>query len=426
MQSNQFWAAAGKMLAVVAVALLVVLMLVPGASAARKYKVLYRFSGGVDGGQPNAGLIFDGAGNFYSTTYQGGTYGNGVVFELTPNSDGSWTESVLYSFTGGSDGGTPYSALTFDTKGNLYGTTGAGGAYGYGTVFQLTPTGGSWTETVIYSFTGGSDGANPWYGVTFDAAGILYSATSAGGVQGQGVVYKLTPNTDGSWTYGLLHSFTGGQDGSYPLYGGSLTFDTAGNLYGATSDGVDPWGYCPSGNDCGSIFEMTRQSDGSWKELVIFRFDGSHGLKPLSPVIFDSAGRLYGTASGGGGFYGTAFKLTRGAKGKWTETVLHEFGGDQDGAYPAGGVVFNKAGALFGTTALGEDLNGHCCVGQVFGLRHAKGEWNKWALHRFQDAPKDGANSSAPVVFDAAGNLFGTVENGGSSGNGVVFEMTAP
>src|SRR5215468_7698755 len=171
MKSNQLLAAAGKLLAVVAVALIVVLVLAPGASAARKYKVLYSFSGGADGGQPGAGLIFDGAGNLYSTTSQGGTYGNGVVFELIHNSDGSWTEGVLYSFTGGSDGGTPYSALTFDTKGNLYGTTSVGGTYGYGTVFQLTPSGGGWTETVIYSFTGGSDGANPWYGVIFDAAG---------------------------------------------------------------------------------------------------------------------------------------------------------------------------------------------------------------------------------------------------------------
>ena len=284
-------------------------------------------------------------------------------------------------------------------------------------------SGGTWTENLLHSFTGGSDGANPEYGVILDATGALYGATSAGGAQGMGVVFAVTPNSDGSWTYGLLHTFTGGKDGSYPLYQGSLTFDAAGNLYGATSDGVDAWGNCPNGDDCGSIVELMPQSDGSWKEKVIFRFDGAHGVKALSPVLFDSAGRLYGHAGGGGGNYGNAFQLTRRATGKWTERVLHVFQGNQDGAYPVGNIAFDTAGNLYGTTVQGEDLNGDCCFGQVFKLVPRPYQWAKYTLHRFQGPPKDGTSTGSGVVLDAAGNVYGTTNNGGTSGNGVVFEF---
>jgi uncharacterized repeat protein (TIGR03803 family) len=353
--------------------------------------------------------------------------GNGTVFELTKNSDGTWTESVLYSFAGGTDGATPYAGLTFDTSGNLYGTTQDGGASSAGTVFQLVNSNGTWTESVLYSFTGGSDGADPqWCGVIFDATGTLYGMTTDGGTQGMGVVYKLTPNSNGSWTYGSLHSFTGGADGSYPL-AGTLTFDTAGNMYGAASDGADGNGNCPNSNDCGSIFELT-QSGGNWTEQVIFRFtgntNGGQSRRPFSPLVFDSTGRLYGTTGGGGGLYGTAFKLTLGAKGKWKERVLHVFHGNQDGAYPNSSVVLDAAGNLYGSTVFGEDLNGDCCFGQVFKLSPRAHSWTKHAPHRFQGPPKDGSNGGASVVLDAAGNLYGTSWDGGTSGAGVVFEIT--
>ncbi len=423
---SQFWTAVSKGLAVMTVTLIIALILAPGAGAAGKYKVLYSFTGGADGSQPDfAQLILDAAGNLYGTTTGGGAFGDGVVFELTKNSDGTWTESVLYSFAGGTDGATPQAAVTLDASGNLYGTTQYGGDFSAGTVFQLAPnSGGGWTESVLYSFTGASDGANPEYGVIFDATGTLYSVTSGGGTQGMGVVYKLTPNSDGSLTYGLLHSFTGGEDGSYPLLGGNLTFDTAGNLYGATSDGVDAYGNCPSSNDCGSIFELTPQPGGNWNEQVIFRFHGAHGVKALSPVIFDSAGHLYGNASGGGGNFGDPFRLRLGENGKWTEEVLHVFQGNQDGAYPLGNIALDASGRLYGTTAAGEDLDGACCFGQVFKLiPHAHG-WRKQALHRFQGPPRDGGQAYAGVVLDAAGNIYGTTVNGGASGNGVVFEFT--
>ncbi len=428
MKRNRFWTAVSKVLAVTAVTLIMASILAPGAWAAGKYKILYNFSGGTDGGAPDAGLILDASGNLYGTTQIGGAYGDGTVFELTKNSNGSWTESVLYSFAGGSDGATPVDYVTFDANGNLYGTTQYGGDYSAGTVFQLVPhSGGTWTESVLYSFTGGSDGANPWYGVIFDAKGTLYGVTSGGGTQSMGAVYMLTPNSDGNWTYGPLHSFTGGTDGSYPLYGGNLTFDTAGNLYGATSDGVDAWGNCPSSKDCGSIFELTPNSNGTWTEQVIFRFlgdtKGASGRKPLSPLIFDSAGRLYGHACGGGGWYGGVFRLTPTKNGRWNQSVLHAFKGNQDGAYPGDKIAFDAAGSLYGTTDLGEDLNGNCCYGQVYKLiPHSQG-WSKQAL-QFTGPPQDGSNPGTGVVLDTAGNLYGTTSNGGTSGNGVVFEIT--
>jgi uncharacterized repeat protein (TIGR03803 family) len=422
---NPFWTAVSKALSVMTFALIMALILAPGAWAASKYKVLYSFTGGADGSQPQYGvLILDTTGNLYGMTTAGGASGNGAVFKLTKNSDGSWTESVLYSFAGGTDGANPWAGLIFDASGNLYGTTEYGGASSAGTVFQLVPNSdGTWTENLLYSFAGSSGGANPETGVIFDASGALYGTTSAGGTQGMGVIYKLAPNSDGSWTYGALHSFTGGKDGSYPLWG-NLTFDTKGNLFGATGDGVDAWGDCPNGNDCGSIFELTPQSDGSWKEKVIFRFNGTHGRVPFGPVVFDSAGSLYGTANGGGGDYGNAFKLTLDAKDKWSERVLHVFQGNQDGAYPSGSVVFDTAGNLYGTANDGEDLNGDCCFGQVFKLVPRAHEWAKYTLHRFQGAPRDGGGTRAGVVLDAAGNVYGTTCNDGTNGNGVVFEFT--
>ncbi len=422
---NPFWAVVSKALAVMTATLIVALILAPGAWAASNYKILYNFTGGTDGSQPRAGiLILDASGNLYGTTNAGGASGNGTVFKLAKNSDGSWTETVLYSFAGGTDGAAPYTGVTFDTSGNLYGTTVFGGDYSAGIVYQLVPNSdGTWAESVLYSFTGGTDGASPWAGVIFDATGALYGTTEGGGASGVGVVYKLTPTSGGAWTETVLHSFTGGKDGINPLWG-KLTFDAVGNLYGVA--GAGGTGNCGNwaGPDCGVVFELTPQSDGTWKEQVIFTFHGRYsGFLPTGPVTFDSAGRLYGAAQGWNGNYGNVFKLTLGAKGKWTERVLHVFAGNQDGAYPHAGPVFDVAGHLYSTTFFGEDLNGDCCYGQVFKLVPHTYGWTKYALHRFRGPPQDGSNTSAGVVLDAAGNVYGTTDNGGTSGNGVVFEI---
>ena len=258
--------------------------------------VLYRFSGGPDGGSPDGDLLFDQAGNIYGTTQYGGANDNGVVYELTP-SGGSWTESVLYSFRGGSDGGVPYAGVIFDQAGNLYGTTRAGGDlgcsfignYGCGTVFQLTPSGSGWAENVLYNFTGGNDGGLPNAGLISDKSGNLYGATITFGAGGGGTVFELTPS-NGSWTLKTLHSFTGA-----PLVAngphGTLVMDGAGNLYGTTVSG--PVYY-------GTVFELS-PSNGGWTYKDLYDFTGgSDGEFPYCNVVIDAKGNLYGTTYGGG------------------------------------------------------------------------------------------------------------------------------
>jgi uncharacterized repeat protein (TIGR03803 family) len=210
--------------------------------------VIYRFAGGSDGAAPGYGnLVFDQAGNIYGTTTKGGV-GGGTVFELTPSNDG-WTESVLYGFRGGDDGGVPWGALVLDKGGNLYGTTYNGGGKacsgeGCGTVFELTPSGSGWTETILYSFQGGSDGGFPYAGLVFDQSGNLYGATLYDGSGQGGTVFELTPS-NGTWAFNLLYSLSSFQ-GPY----NSLVFDAAGNLYGtaAQDDGA------------GLVFELTPEA----------------------------------------------------------------------------------------------------------------------------------------------------------------------
>ncbi len=205
---------------------------------------LYAFSGTPDGAAPYAGLILDSAGNLYGTTTAGGAFGQGTVFELSPNGGGGWTEQVLYSFTGGSDGSFPTGGVLFDQSGNLYGSTNKGGSGGGGTVFKLTPSGGSWSYSLVISISGTS-GCGPFANLAFDGAGNLYGTTLCDGASNAGNVFKLTPS-GGSWTYSSLHDFTGGSDGGYPR--SNVTFDTAGNFYGTASRG---------GNGVGVVWEIT-------------------------------------------------------------------------------------------------------------------------------------------------------------------------
>src|SRR5579863_9118559 len=221
------------------------LIVVSNARSASREKVLYSFTGGTDGGDPAAGLVLNKAGNLYGTTVVGGngaacSGGCGTVFELTKNSGGKWTETVLYNFQAGSDGKNPYGGVTIDAKGDLYGTTVSGGSGGTcsgdgcGTIYKLTHSGNSWSESVLYSFTGGKDGAGPGDGVVFDKKGNLYGTTPDGGsVNGCscGVVYELSPAKGGQWKQTAIHTFTGGNDGSTGSLG-LLLFDQAGNLYG--------------------------------------------------------------------------------------------------------------------------------------------------------------------------------------------------
>ena len=404
MKCNQSWAAAGRTLAVVTVALIVTLVLASSAWAVEG-KVLYKFQTRPDGAHPEAGLILDTAGNLYGTTAYGGAYDSGTVFKLTPNPDGSWGESVIHTFRK-PYGAHPYAGLIFDAAGNLYGTTEEGGAYGLGTMFKLSPNpDGSWSESLIHSFSG-ADGAYPDAGLIFDAAGNLYSTTGEGGAYGVGTVFKLSPNPDGSWSESVVYNFSGGADGGYPSAG--LIFDATGNLYGTTYGGDANWG--------GTAFKLTPNPDGNWFESTIYTFRGRDG-RPAAGLSLDAAGNLYGTTVFGGAYdQGTVFNLTPKPDGTWTRSKLHAFKGP-DGAHPYhAGVILDTAGNLYGTTADG----GAYDSGTVFKLApQPDGSWKLTKLHVFKNHQKPFAG----LVMNAAGNLYGTAQYGGL-GNGEVFQIT--
>jgi len=201
--------------------------------------VLYSFTGGNDGANPVAGVVRDKAGNLYGTTFDGGASLLGVVFKL----DKTGKETVLHSFTGGTDGANPYGGVVRDAAGNLYGTTYYQGTLGDGTVFKLDKTG---KETLVYSFAGGGDGASPTASLVLDTTGNLYGTTFVGGAFGFGAVFKL--DTAGQET--VQYSFTGGNDGAWPYAG--LTRDAAGHLYGTALEGGTGCG----GSGCGVVFEL--------------------------------------------------------------------------------------------------------------------------------------------------------------------------
>jgi uncharacterized repeat protein (TIGR03803 family) len=280
----------------------VVWKLAPNPDGTWSESVLHTFTGGEDGANPLAGLIFDAAGNLYGTTGEGGgVQDRGTVFKLAPNPDGTWTENVLHRFAY-TDGANPVAGLIFDPTGNLYGTTYYSSGFG-GTVFKLTPNpDGTWTESVLYFFSPGADGSFPAAGLILDAAGNLYGTTVKGYISGDGVVFKLAPNPDGTWTYSVLHSFTGA-DGSGP---GAVVFDASGNLYGTTLFGGSK--ACNFGLGCGVVFKLTPTSSG-WRETVLHTFMG-FGRYP-NAVILDSAGHLFGTTSSGKeGNYGLVYEIT--------------------------------------------------------------------------------------------------------------------
>lgn len=251
--------------------------------------ILYNFAGGSsDGATPGLGdVAFDRAGNLYGTTMGGGTSGKGVVYKLTP-SNGSWSEQVIYNFSGGSDGSVPWSGVILDAAGNLYGTTAAGGGFGGGTVYELSPSGPGWSETVLHSFEG-SDGTVPYAGLIFDQSGNLYGGAFAGGVNGGGTAFELSPS-EGSWTFSVLQSFTYEFDAGGPM--GSLAIDGAGSLYGTT--------YYDGAYGLGTVFKLTPH-DGSWTYTLLHNFrDAPDGALPMGGPTVDALGNIYGTTSEGG------------------------------------------------------------------------------------------------------------------------------
>jgi uncharacterized repeat protein (TIGR03803 family) len=330
------------------------------------YKTLHTFlCNDLGGSSPNAAVILDAAGNLYGTTAYGGTHNDGTVFEMISGAGGTWTEKVLYSFSGPvRDGGFPFGSLVFDSSGSLYGSTLEGGGrlcggIGCGIVFELVRhPGGVWQEKILHRFTGGQDGMIPNAGLVFDAAGALYGTTTHGGncINACGTVFKLTPNAGGAWMETILYRFNHAhQDAESPY--STLVFDAAGNLYGTS-----PYG---GQLDEGAVFRLTPQPDGGWKEDVIHDFGNDSASNPYAGLIVDSAGNLYGTTfSGGHPGLGTVFELTRQPDDTWVETLLYAFN-FTDGGNPYAGVIFDSAGNLFGTTTFYGPFDGRT----VFELR---------------------------------------------------------
>ena len=348
------------------------------------------------------------------------------------------TFTTLHGFNGMPDGANPVGGLTMDRAGNLYGTTQYGGADGWGMVFKLVQTGGAWIMHPLYSFPsiylqGGNDGAEPTAGVTIGPDGNLYGTNTLGsGHSNYGTVFKLSPpasvckSTMCPWTETILYRFTGGSDGGVPS--GPVIFDSAGNLYGNTSYGGVT---CGPGYSCGVVFKLTR-SGSSWTESVLHAFFGSpDGARPAGVLVFDRAGNLYGTTGGGGSRCapdgcGTIFQLTP-SGGGWTENVIHNFDYFDDGASPQGGVIFDNAGNLFGVTAFAPTGDG-----TVFELTPSGGQWTYTLLYSLTSEQSGIPGPLGPLAMDTAGNLYGMTFEGGDVfgagpceyGCGTVFKLT--
>jgi hypothetical protein len=427
------------------------LLLMAGASrppaTAGTERVLYTFHGGNDGAAPFAGVIADASGNFYGTTAGGGTgcpQGCGTVFELLPATapGGVWTEKVLYSFQGQltGDGANSQTPLVFDAAGNLYGTTLNGGVAGpgcgsggCGTVFELVPPtfpGDPWSETVIHAFQSGADGAGPFSNMVFDRAGNLYGTTVSGGGTGCGgggcgTSFELSPPAVAGepWTEKILYVFQGGLDGAFPA--GNLAIDATGNLY-ETTEGD---GKC---TPCGTVFKLTPPavSGGSWSKHVLYYFqnNSSDGQSPTAGLAIHQG--LYGTTELGGTLgQGIVYQLTSGAVGVVTETVLYSFGSNASDVQPFAGVVFDHAGNLYGTTSGGGNLTG--TVFQLQPPSQSGGNWTETVLHTFTRGP-DGGGPYGKLLVGKGHALYGTTAAGGNSkcgisgGCGVVFSISIP
>jgi uncharacterized repeat protein (TIGR03803 family) len=328
------------------------------------------------------------------------------------------TETVLYSFTGGSDGGGPGSSLTFDHAGNLYGSTQTGGTAGQGTVFELSPNGsGGWTEAVLYNFCsqpncsdGGGWNSQLMSPLIFDSLGNLYGTTPGGGANGNGVVYELSPGANG-WTESVLHSFAGGADGANPISG--VIMDSYGNLYGTTLHS----GSTAVGG--GTVFELT-PSGGGWTEQPIY---SSGFLGFSSAPVLNAAGDLFGPAINDNTGGASIYELSPNGSGGWNPAIIYSFpcthAGCPVGSYPDSALIFDKSGNLYGTALYGGAKN----FGTLYKLTLASGKWTGKAIHSFQSAPKDGSRPTG-IVFDAAGlNIYGITQQGGKySPDGTVFE----
>ncbi len=406
MQSKHVWIYAGRMLAMGAATSL----LITAAWAASATKLVYSFGGNADGEYTDTELVRDSAGNLYGTSVQGGIFGGGTVFQVTP----AGVHTVLYDFTGGADGGEPYKGVTLDAQGNLYGTavTGGGGSCegGCGVVYKLSNSGGSWNQTVIHTFTG-SDGSGPGSPVAIDKNGDVFGTTPTGGANGIGVVYQLREDA-GAWKFRVIHTFTGGDDGG----GGSasrLLIDAAGNLFGVCTVG--------GANGFGTVFEMS-QHQGQWQLTTLYAFkDSPDGALPYGGLVADKGGNFYGTTYyAGASDLGTVYQLTK-INGVWTERVLYSFQGGSDGGSPISTLVADAAGNLYGTTSEGGAAA--CGCGTIFKMsRDSSGKWTETVAYRFPGTPQPGFAYNG-LVADPSGIFYGATVHGGSGNDGAIYKF---
>ena len=471
MNYGKCWTATSKGLAVAAVAMG---LAASSLCAAQDKEVVFHTFTGVEnnsGEAPAGGLTFNASGDLFGTFSTGGVgeFADGGVFELTPKAGGGVTYQEIHQFSQATgDGSNPGSALLVDAKGNLYGVTPNGGN-GCGIVYELSPptsAGGEWTETFVHKFdSNGDDGCNPSGRLIFDNAGDLFGVTFNGGggasgifeilcSNGCGTVYKLHL-ADGVWTQTILHHFTGEgtPDGVSPS--GGLAFDKAGNLWGtAVFGGAGDSSTCGDPNGglglCGTVFELTPNANGTvWTESTLYSFvDASTGWNPFSGVILDAAGNLVGTTENGGiALQGTVFEITPEAGGKVTESLIHQFDGEADGAFPANSLTLGAAGSLYGVVSQGGGIGGvNICkedsdesCGIVYKLTPGSdGTFAETILYTFRGGA-DGAGPADDVLaFGANGDIFGTASAGGDfdfnktacadssdlpGGCGVLFEL---
>ncbi len=386
--------------------------------AADRQNLIYNFNQNSGGYGPGGTLVMDSTGNFYGAASEGNLSGFccGTIFELSPKPGGGLAYSVLYTFSGVGNDALPNGSLVRDAAGNFYGTA---ISFGNGEVFELSPDGaGGFSETVLYTLVS-NDGTGP-SPVVLDAAGNLYGTGHFGGAHDLGYVFEVSPNPGGEWTFQHIHDF-GGLDGSYPS--GGVIVDALGSLYGTTGEGGNS-SNCSSG--CGVVFKLS-QNSGKWTEKVIHEFNGANGADSQGPLMMDAGGNLYGSAARGGpDRYGVIFEL-KPTSGRWQSSILHSFtDADGDGAAPNSALVLRN-GNLYGTTGSGGGGLGDCVsfgdagCGAVFELSPSGNGWKETVLFDF-DGGTDGAFPDG-VIFNSDGRAFGVAEGGGSSNSGVVYEL---
>ncbi len=411
---------------IAAIKLMLSVILVGGTGAfAQTLTTIHDFGSGNDGENPQAGVVFDQAGNLYGTAALGALNGNGIVFSLIPDGGTGFTEVILHKFTGPPDGSVPVSPVVLTGPGRLFGTTLEGGANDMGSAFEvrfsINADAPPARERVLYSFGSfNGDGIHP-NAALLPAGQGFFGVTRDGGANGRGTVFQLTPPTSGDdWTETVLHSFTGSGDAAFPS--SDLVMDKPGNLYGTTLVG--------GVNDLGAVYQLSPPviEGGTWTETVIFSFSGSDGTLPFGGLQFDQNGLLYGTTSGGGDLQGgTVFQLTppAGPDTSWIESVLYSFSGGRDGGSPVAGVIINNKGRLFGTASTGGS-GGPDFGGVIFKLTPPQNQgdpWTETVFHSF--GGPDGFRSLARLV--PRGNaLYGTTSAGGLNGTGTAFVLTTP